>query len=485
MIDFTELSLRRFGEMLRAGELRLGEVVATAVNNDRLGAFREVDVAAARRWASEAATAIVSGAPVPPLAGVPISVKDLYGVPGYATYAGSPRPLPERFEYPGTVVRALIDQHAVITGKTHTVEFAFGGIGTTPHHPTPRNPWDIDTARAPGGSSAGAGVSLCEGSALLALGTDTAGSVRIPAAWTGNVALKTTKGRWPTDGIVPLSTTLDTPGILARTVEDLAYAFEALDSAVSRERDSASRHGGRHSVSCMGPHPWVGENPQLQDIRIGRCETLMFEECAPGVVEAVDGALGELASAGARVERFDLPEALDAWDLFQVGGPVAKELRDFLHTELPEWLETLDPNVRSRVVAAESLSAAEYRGRLDTMVELAASARQRLGEVDLLVGPTVANSPPALAALEDPDVYARENLLSLRNTSLVSYLGLCAVTLPVGLDVWGMPVGLHLVARGGDETRLLAIAGAFERVLGTPAERIGRAPGTSLCCSLR
>ena len=462
MIDFTKMSLRRFGELLRAGELRLGEVVATAVNNDRLGAFREVDVVAARRRASEASGAIASGALIPALAGVPVSVKDLYGVPGYATFAGSPRPLPAKFERPGGVVQALIDQHAVITGKTHTVEFAFGGIGTTPHHRTPRNPWDIETARAPGGSSAGAGVSLCEGSALLALGTDTAGSVRIPAAWTGNVALKTTKGRWPTDGIVPLSTTLDTPGILARSIDDLVYAFEALDPL-----------GGV-----------VGQPSQLRGQRIGRCETLMFEQASPGVVEAVDAALAELARSGLQVEGCELPEALGAWDLFQVGGPVAKELKDFLHAELPEWLETLDPNVHSRVVAAEGLSEVEYQSRLDAMTELAASARQRLSAADVLVGPTVANSPPALSALEYPDVYARENLLSLRNTSIVSYLGLCAVTMPVGLDAVGMPVGLHLIARGGEECRLLALASAFEKVLGTSAERIGQAPGTSLCCTL-
>lgn len=451
-MDLETLSLRQYGLLLRDGELSARDAIEFTRARDRLGAYREVDVEESLKRAAAVDAAVSARAKLPPLAGVPVSIKDLYGVPGYATFAGSPRPLPSRFERPGTMVTALLDQQAVITGKTHTVEFAFGGIGTNPHHPTPRNPWGGEAERAPGGSSAGAGVSLCEGSAMLALGTDTAGSVRIPAAWTGNVALKTTKGRWPTDGIVPLSTTLDTPGILARTVEDLAFAFECVDP------DGAK----------------VEESPQLRDVRIGRCETLVFEDCSPGVIDAVDGAVAELVRGGVELTDIELPEVLGAWELFQVGGPVAKELRTFLCEELPEWLDTLDPNVQARIVAAESLSQADYTARLDTMAALAVSANQRFAEVDVLVGPTVANSPPELATLADPDVYARENLLSLRNTSLVSYLGLCAVTLPAGLDAVGMPVGLHLIARGGDEARLLAIAAAFERVLGTPTERIGK-----------
>ena len=160
---------------------------------------------------------------------------------------------------------SLLDGLAPITGKTHTVELAFGGLGVNEHHGTPRNPWDAEHARVPGGSSAGAGVSLWEGSALVALGTDTAGSVRIPASMTGTVGLKTTPGRWPTAGIVPLSPTLDTAGLLARTAADAAWAFAALDPgspdpralvepldlrlvAVEEGHAGAGRHGRRHGA---------------------------------------------------------------------------------------------------------------------------------------------------------------------------------------------------------------------------------------------
>jgi aspartyl-tRNA(Asn)/glutamyl-tRNA(Gln) amidotransferase subunit A len=373
------------------------------------------------------------------------------------TFAGSPKRLPPRFEEAGPVVAAALKQLAIIVGKTHTVEFAFGGLGLNPHHPTPVNPWDLESHRVPGGSSAGAGVSLNEGSALLALGSDTAGSVRIPAAWTGNVALKTTRGRWSTEGLVPLSPSLDTPGLLARTVEDLSIAFTALDPE--------------------GAHP--AEGPGL---RFGRCDALFFEGCSPGVVEALEEALGELVAGGAEVTSIDLPEALEAWALFKRGGPVAVELHHFLHSELPDWLETLDPNVGARISDAAHLTALEYLERLATLRRLAAAAADRLRDLDALVTPTVANTPPRLEEIATPSAYARQNVLALRNTAVVSYLGLSAVTLPAGLDDAGMPVGLQLVGGPYGEPHLLAVAARCEQLLGTARDRLGVPPGINLLC---
>ncbi len=440
---------------LRSTTLTARALVETALDNNRLGAYREVDAARTLAQADAADALFRSGEASAPLQGLPISIKDLFGVPGYATYAGSPRRLPASFEQPGPVVDTLLAQHACITGKTHTVEFAFGGVGTNPHYETPTNPWDAAHARAPGGSSAGAGISLCEGSALLALGTDTAGSVRIPASWTGNVGLKTTRGRWSTAGVVPLSTTLDTVGLLARTAEDLAYGFAALDS----KTDLASR---------VPPSP--------NTLRLGRCDTLLFDHCSDGVVEAVEDALSELTSAGATLSPKALPQVEASFALFLQGGPVAPEAGRFLTSELPGWLATMDPNVRSRIGDAAQLPEAEYQMRLSTLAALSASLDEQLQDVDALVAPTVANTPPRLADL-DADTYPRENLLCLRNTSIANYLGLCAVTLPVGLDAAGMPVGLMLMARGGQDARLVGLAQALERQLGTCADRLGRPPG--------
>jgi aspartyl-tRNA(Asn)/glutamyl-tRNA(Gln) amidotransferase subunit A len=167
---------------------------------------------------------------VGPLQGIPISIKDLYAAEGLPCFAGSSRRLPaDPWEKDGPIVATIRRQLGPIVGKTHMVEFAFGGTGLNSHHGAPYNPWDATTHRSPGGSSSGAGVSLLEGSAFLALGSDTADSVRIPACMTGTVGLKVTIGRWSAEGVVPLSHTFDTPGLLARSVSDAAYGFAALD----------------------------------------------------------------------------------------------------------------------------------------------------------------------------------------------------------------------------------------------------------------
>jgi aspartyl-tRNA(Asn)/glutamyl-tRNA(Gln) amidotransferase subunit A len=454
MMDITGLSLRDVAARLRDGRLSARELAEAALSSMRLGAYVQTEPGLTRDRANAADAAFRARRDLGPLQGVPVSMKDLFGVPGFLTRAGTPSPLPERFERPGPVVAEVLRQHAVITGKTHTVELAFGGIGTNPHYPTPVNPWDAAERRAPGGSSSGAGASLCEGSALLALGTDTAGSVRIPASWTGNAALKTTKGRWSTEGIVPLSPTLDTPGIMARTVEDLCLAYEALDP------DGTG----------------IAELPDLPDLTIGRCDDLFFDDCSPGVAEAVESALSELASAGARMVSIDLPELRPTFELFKAGGPVSVELCHFLSRELPDRLETLDPNVRSRIGDSVRITALEYLDRMKALSARAASAAGRLGGTVVLACPTVANTPPRLADVSTPETYRAQNVLCLRNTAMVSYLGFCAVTLPVGLDAAGMPVGLQLVARGRHEPRLLAAARRVELRLGKvlPRQRAER-----------
>jgi aspartyl-tRNA(Asn)/glutamyl-tRNA(Gln) amidotransferase subunit A len=367
-------------------------------------------------------------------------VKDVFGIPGYDTFAGSPRPLPKGFTEAGWTVQQLLVQGSVIIGKTHTVEFAFGGLGTNPHYEMPANPWSPLIQRAPGGSTAGGGVSIYEGSALMAIGSDTAGSVRIPAAWTGTVGLKTTKGRWPTNGMVPLSQTLDTVGILTRTVDDMAFVFRAID--------------GEDIPSVSDP----------RDLKIGLCATLVNDGCSPGVVEVCQGALRRLEGRGCRLIEVEVPEFSRAWALFKKGGPVSAELSAFLYRELPDWLPTLDPNVSARIQDAQSLRAVEYLDRLDEMSKLHQSVMTKFDHVDILAFPTVANTPPRLQDVADPAVYSAQNVLALRNTSLVSYTGLCALSIPVGQDSAGMPVGLQLVAPPLCEARLLAAGLLCEQV---------------------
>ena len=443
-----EKSLANIVDSLRASNISARELALEAMANNRCGAYHHVDKEVTLAQADAADKTLRDGA-VGPLHGIPASVKDLYGVTGFPTFAGSGKALPAKFQKDGRLLRRFRSQHGVVTGKTHTVEFAFGGIGTNPRYTTPRNPWSKD-GRAPGGSSAGAGVSLCEGSALVAFGTDTAGSVRIPASWTGNVGLKTTAGRWSTEGIVPLSSTLDTAGILTRTVADLKIAFGALDT------------------------DWP--TPLLSGMRFGIASDVFWEDCSAGVVGAVQTALQELNKAGVKSVPFAFTEASPAVELLKLGGPVSAELYDFLKRELPSWFDDLEPNVRARVGDAGNLPAHVYLNRLALMRRYAASVDERMRDVDVVVTPTVANTPPLLSALKDTETYKRENILCLRNTSVVSYVGLCAITIPVGLDALGMPVGMSLIGRRNSEPELIAIAHAVEGVLGTSRERLGEVP---------
>jgi len=458
-------SLTSLAAALRRGEVTSLELIEAAFARHEdvggaLNAYKSWNADEARLQARAADAAFASGADLGPLQGLPVSVKDLYGVKGWPTYAGTPRRLPERWEQEGPVVSALRRQLAVAVGKTHTVELAFGGLGVNPHWGTPRNPWDARAHRVPGGSSSGAGVSLSEGSALVALGSDTAGSVRIPASMTGNVGLKTSFGRWSTEHIVPLSRTLDTAGLLARSVADAAYAFAALDPS-------------------WGVWPALEtaiSDFELTELRIGVAGTPLWNDCSPGIAEAVRSALDTLAQKGARLKDAPLPEAEGAIELLHIGSVVSAECDAFLEKELPEWRDLIDPIIKMRIADGGAISARELLLRYRKLDELSDSVVERFRDFDVIACPTVAVTPPTVEEVSDLGAYRRANMASLRNTSIVNYLSLCAITIPVGLDKMGMPVGLQLIACHGEEERLLAIGLAIERVLGTPRERLGAPP---------
>ena len=415
------------------------------------------------RFRAEAVAAdgvLAAGIDLGPLQGIPVSVKDLYGVSGYPTFAGCSRELPAKWQTEGPVVRALRHQLATVSGKTHTVQFAFGALGTNAHWGTPRNPWDGENHRVPGGSSAGAGVSLWEGSALLALGSDTAGSVRMPASFTGTVGLKTSKGRWSTDGIVPLSTTLDTAGPLTRTAADAVLAFAVIDPRISEPAAAFSRRLGAARPA---------------DFHIGVCDWY-FEDCDPGVAEGVKSALDELAAAGARISSFACPEIDASVAMFKRGGLAAPEFASLINNEMAAFRDDLDPNVAARFEVMESVEAREYMARCSQRLELARTMRDSMAGFDAIVGPTIAITPPTVEAVADPKDYHRANMAAARNTSTVNMLDLCAITMPVALDAMAMPVGLHIICPLGADETALAIALAFEKVLGTARQRLGVPP---------
>ena len=462
MDDILAQPLSRLAEAMRNKLISATELTEIAVSRhkkhgDYLNAYKSLDLEGAIRLAREADELLARGVAPEPFHGIPISAKDLYGVKGFPTFAGTARQLPDAWSSDAWLVAQLRAQGAITIGKTHTVEFAFGAVGINPYWGTPRNPWDEKVHRIPGGSSCGAGVSLWEGSAFLALGSDTGGSIRIPAAMTGTVGHKLTCGRWPVDGVVPLSSTMDSVGGLTRSVEDAAYFFGAIDPAWG-DPEAFLQH-----ITATKP----------SSLRIALPSCLIWDDCPNDISTQIHAALDELEVVG--VERTNVDGSLldEAFDHYRRSGIAGTECKAFLEQELPEWLDIVHPTIGHRLEAADPLSGPDYAVAVDEHHRLMSVADQLFEEESLLVLPTTIITPPPVAELEDMSTYLQTNMTALRPTCCVNMLGLCAVTIPVGLDDEGMPVGLQLVGPIGADEALLAAALTIERALGTARERLG------------
>ncbi|MBV9220763.1 MAG: amidase, partial [Methylobacteriaceae bacterium] len=327
---------------------------------------------------------------------------------------------------------------------------------------SPYNPWDARDQRISGGSSSGAGVSLLEGSALVEIGSDTTGSVRMPASFTGTVGLMVSHGRWSTDGIVPVAPILDAPGILTRTVADLVLAFLALDGRPARtwNEDAAEF-----------------ESRPLNGSRIGIPRTLFWDDCSEGVAEGVETAIAEIEKAGAKLVPVEMPEPAAVYEMFQSGHIGTAAVYGMIRGEFSEWWDTLDPNVRDRLERhGASLPAYEYVGRLRRVEGWMRAADAVLADIDAIAFPSVSVTPARLADIATADAYRAHNLAASRNSAVAALLGVTALSLPVALDKAGMPVGLQLAARHGSDPDLIALALSCERVLGTRGQRLGEPP---------
>ena len=419
--DRTEAALARIAAAPEAA-------IFTRVYAQRARA--EADAADARRR---------DGVTLGALDGVLVSIKDLFDVAGETTLAGS-RLLadhpPAGADAP--VVARLRRAGAVILGKTSMSEFAFSGLGLNPHTGTPGNAHD--PARIPGGSSAGAGVAVALGLCDIAIGTDTGGSVRIPAAFNGIVGLKPTARRVPTAGAFPLSYTLDSIGPLAATVQACADA----DAVMS---------GGE--TGPMVPAALAG-------LRIGVPRGRLFADTEPAVAQAFEATLGRLSTAGARITDLDIEDILEAMRLTLAAAPIAAAEAAAIHAD---WLESradaFDPRVLQRIRGGAGVAAPAYVRTLRRRAELVAMAAARLDACDVLALPTVPMLAPLLAPLEDDDAaFARTNLLALRNPTVGNFLDLCGLSLPMRTD--GLPAGLMLMAPALQDARMLAIGRAVE-----------------------
>jgi aspartyl-tRNA(Asn)/glutamyl-tRNA(Gln) amidotransferase subunit A len=295
---------------------------------------------------------------------------------------------------------------------------------------------------------------------MLAVGSDTAGSVRIPASVTGTVGLKTSMHRWSTDGIVPLSPSLDTAGILTRTVADAAIGFAVIDPQVDE-----------HPLSFLARLRDCG----VSDFRAGICDWF-FEGSTPGIAEAIRKVIAELTGKGMAAVSLPMPEIVDAHEIFSRGGLAAPEFAAFINGEMADFKATLDPNVAARFERMEAITAIDYLTRRKRLEELAVAADARMAEVDVILAPTTAITPPDVTSVVDGQAYLTANMAMLRNTAPANLLKLCAVSVPLTLDDQNMPVGLQVIAPFGEDERALSVACAIESALGTARQRLGAPP---------
>ena len=373
-------------------------------------------------------------------AGIPVSVKDLFDITGQVTRAGS-RALDD--SAPATadapVVARLRRAGFIVIGRTNMTEFAYSGIGINPHYGTPKSAWQRNVGHVPGGSSSGGAVSIADRMAYGALGTDTGGSCRIPAAYNGIVGYKPTQRRVPLDGGVPLSFTLDSFGPLANSIACCAM----LDAVLADE-----------PPSIVTPRP-------IKGMRLAVPMTVALDDLDDAVAKTFERALGALSRAGALVEQIEVPEFLDVGLINAKGGFSAAESYAWHRYLLTSKGDVYDPRVAVRILRGEHISAADYIDLLNARRSLIARANARLAPYDALVMPTTANTPPRIADLADDKAFTTQNLRSLRNCTLINMIDGCAISLPAHRE-GEVPVGLMLASAGGSDHRIFELAAAME-----------------------
>jgi aspartyl-tRNA(Asn)/glutamyl-tRNA(Gln) amidotransferase subunit A len=411
-----------------------GEGERTFLQVDRSGALAQADAIDTLR---------ARGVPLAPLAGIPISIKDLFDIAGQVTRAGS-IVLSDRPPAAVDAVSVALLRHAglVLIGRTNMTEFAFSGLGLNPHYGTPLNPWRRGERRIPGGSSAGAAVSVADGMAHAALGTDTGGSCRIPAAFTGLVGYKPTARRVSRQGAVPLSPTLDSIGPIARSVACCAQLDALLADQPSPDLSDCSLSGRHFAVP----------------------RTYVLADMDRDVSGDFERALSHLSAAGARVTEIDVPEFAELPAIHARGTIATVESFAWHRALLATRAADYDPRVRSRIQIGASQTEADYRALLAARVDFISAVERRIAEFDAFLMPTVPVIPPRLADLAADEVYTRINALVLRNSTVVNFLDGCAISIPIH-GIGQPPVGLTLACRAGLDTQLFQCAVAAESAL--------------------
>ena len=419
-----------------------------------LGAFKLVTPERAMAQARAAEAEMSVGMDRGPLHGIPYAAKDLYDVAGLPTTAGCPLLESNIAERDCAVVRKLNDAGAVLLGKTITVQFAYGGAGINNQQGTPHNPWHREP-HLPGGSSSGSGVAVASGMAPMALGSDTGGSVRIPAALCGVTGLKTTVGQISRAGVFPLSWSLDSVGPLTRGAADAALVYEAIAGS-DRDDESTVNYRPVDVLSAL--------DNGISGLRLSFPESVFFDDADDEVAAFVRATGDVFKGLGAHVDSIEFPQAKQAMALNPRGLVIAAEAYTLNRELIDNRLEELDQIVAIRMAQGADIPAHEYLKMEREWHGLRASAMTQLADVDALICPTVMIPPkPVAEVARNMETYSRHNLQCLRNTAIGNILNLCAVTVPCGFTAAGLPVGLMIYGKSFDEAMVLRIGHAFQR----------------------
>lgn len=411
--------------------------LARAKANEQLGAFECLDEDRALATARAMDNLLACGRDLGPLMGLPIGVKDIMAADGLPTTNGSNASTAHLSGNEGSVVQTLKSAGAIVLGKTKTVEFAIGATGVNESRGTPWNPVDRETHRMPGGSSSGSAVAVAAGIVGLGLGTDTGGSIRIPACMTGIVGQKTTVGRWPTDGIFPLSQTFDSVGPLCRTVNDAAI----LHTLMTGESVSAKQ--------------------SLSGLRFGVPGSFFLDDLDEKVTTDFNRACAALVGAGATRHDFDFPEAVERAYIMPdiMAAELIANLTPQFFNDIRNKMDTVSAQ---RSAHGLQVSAVDYIAAQKRRKQLSAKAEASFDGIDCWVTPTCPFEPIAMADIESGQLHERA-LLASRNTQPGNMLGLCGISLPMHND--GLPTGLQIMMASNADKALLEIASAIDEII--------------------
>jgi aspartyl-tRNA(Asn)/glutamyl-tRNA(Gln) amidotransferase subunit A len=438
-----------------AHELASGQTTARALVEECLAriedtagegarAFIRVDAEQARAAADAMDKLRAVGAAPSPYAGIPVAIKDLADIKGQVTSAGSRalRDGPAATADAPAVAR-LRQAGFVLIGRANMTEFAYSGLGINPHYGTPSSPWQRSERRVPGGSSSGSAVAVADGMAYGALGTDTGGSCRVPAAFNGVAGWKPTARRVPIDGMIPLAKSLDSVGPIARTVECCAI----MDAVFAAEP----------------PRPL--EAAALKALRLLVPETIVLDGLDSHVAGAFESTLRRISDAGADITRSPLPVLERIAEMTAKGGIAGAESyawhRGLIATRGNEY----DPRVRTRILRGAEQDAADYIEFIEHRAAAISAYDEATSDYDAVIMPTTAIIAPRIDDVSrNDDDYVRTNLLILRNPMMFNILDCCAISIPMNRP-GDVPTGLMIVGRSGTDRRTLAISKALEGAL--------------------